>query len=135
VSAVASAFLPWATVGPFTINGTEGDGQITLVLSVILAVLGAIRLNAKDGKAISWMAAGVPGAIGLIGAQNRTTMNVNESADHAEDFEEHFGQSSPFRASPRGRPSGQSVSVRPSGVLTMGWRWQVQDLAVSRGTG
>jgi hypothetical protein len=78
--AFASAFLPWATVGPFTINGTDGDGQITLVLGVILAVLGAIRLIGKGGKAISWVAAGVAGAIGLIGAYHFNNLDSEVSS-------------------------------------------------------
>jgi hypothetical protein len=36
LAAVAmGAFLPWASVGPFTVNGTDGDGAITLVLAVL----------------------------------------------------------------------------------------------------
>jgi hypothetical protein len=78
--AVASAFLPWATVGRFTFTGTEGDGQITLVLGLILAVLGAVRLNGKGGKAISWVAAGVAGAIGLIGVYYLNELEPGDAA-------------------------------------------------------
>ena len=47
--AVASAFLPWATFGPFSVAGTNGDGQITLVLGVVLGALtfGRIKGSTK----------------------------------------------------------------------------------------
>jgi hypothetical protein len=38
---ILAAFLPWATLGPFTISGMKGDGQITLVLGLVMAGLGA----------------------------------------------------------------------------------------------
>lgn len=37
------AFLPWATVGPFTVAGTSGDGMITLVLAALIGWLTWVR--------------------------------------------------------------------------------------------
>lgn len=34
------AFMPWASVGPFTVNGTDGDGVLTLVGAFIAGGLG-----------------------------------------------------------------------------------------------
>ena len=49
-SAVAAigSFLPWASVGPFTVNGTSGDGVITLVIAAVAAVF-AFRLPKGRG--------------------------------------------------------------------------------------
>jgi hypothetical protein len=41
---ILAAFLPWATFGPFSISGMKGDGQLTLVLGLALAGLGARHL-------------------------------------------------------------------------------------------
>jgi hypothetical protein len=78
--AVVSAFLPWATVGPFTINGTAGDGQITLVLGAILAGLGAMRLNGKGGKAIPWVGVVLAALIGLVGAYHYYDLDSDVSS-------------------------------------------------------
>lgn len=42
-ASVIGSFLPWASVGPFSVNGTSGDGAITLVMGLI-AVGFAFRL-------------------------------------------------------------------------------------------
>ncbi len=49
---VLGAFLPWAQAGPFSVNGTDGDGVITLILSVVLAVLG-FKLRSRDDHQVS----------------------------------------------------------------------------------
>ena len=36
---ILGAFMPWASLGPFTISGMRGDGQLTLILGIVLAVL------------------------------------------------------------------------------------------------
>lgn len=40
---VIGAFLPWATVGPFDVAGTDGDGVLTLLLGLIVAALAWTR--------------------------------------------------------------------------------------------
>jgi hypothetical protein len=40
---VIAAMMPWATFGPFTVSGTNGDGGITLVLGLIAAAGGIWR--------------------------------------------------------------------------------------------
>jgi hypothetical protein len=40
---VVGAFLPWATVGPFDIAGTDGDGVLTLFLAVVVGALAWVR--------------------------------------------------------------------------------------------
>lgn len=58
---IVAAFLPWATLGPFTKNGTEGDGVLTLVLGLIA---GALCLWAvRSGSARAHRAAGLGAVI------------------------------------------------------------------------
>ena len=42
IAVVVGSMLPWATVGPFSIAGTAGDGQITLVLGLAAGGLFAV---------------------------------------------------------------------------------------------
>lgn len=71
--AVVAAFLPWYTVGPFTLNGTAGDGQISLVLGVVLAAMGALRYSGKGGQSIAWVAIVSGALIGAVGLYHQTT--------------------------------------------------------------
>jgi hypothetical protein len=41
LAAVVGAFLPWARVLVFTVNGTDGDGQLTLAAGVVAAAVAA----------------------------------------------------------------------------------------------
>ena len=34
------AFMPWATIGPFSAAGTEGDGVLTLILAIAAGAMG-----------------------------------------------------------------------------------------------
>jgi hypothetical protein len=42
------ALLPWAMVGAFTKNGTEGDGVLTLVGGVVIAALALASRSRSD---------------------------------------------------------------------------------------
>ena len=44
--------MPWVQAGPFSVSGTDGDGVITLVLSLVLAILG-FRLRGKTDHRVS----------------------------------------------------------------------------------
>jgi hypothetical protein len=63
--AVVAAFLPWYSVGLFTVNGTGGDGQITLVLGGLLALFGFLRHTGRSSPI--WAAIIVAGLITAIG--------------------------------------------------------------------
>lgn len=63
--AVVASFMPWYSVGLFTVNGTSGDGQITLVLGGILALLGVLRRSGRSSPI--WVAIIVAGLIAAIG--------------------------------------------------------------------
>lgn len=76
VGAVVAAFLPWYTVGAFTLNGTSGDGQITMVLGVILALLGFLRKNGRSSPI--WLAIIVAGLIIAIGGYHLGTNSDDE---------------------------------------------------------
>jgi hypothetical protein len=65
------------------IRAISASGRVTAKsrwYSAILTVLGAFRLNGKGGKAISWVAAGVAVAIGLIGAYHQNNLDSDVSA-------------------------------------------------------
>lgn len=40
---LVGALLPWATIGPFSASGTDGDGAITLPLGVLAGACGVMR--------------------------------------------------------------------------------------------
>lgn len=50
VLTVLAALMPWASVGPFTVSGTSGDGTITLVLGLIGGALGLVRALATTAR-------------------------------------------------------------------------------------
>lgn len=57
---VIGAFLPWATVGPFSKAGTDGDGVITLILGLACAAFGVAALSrARRGYAVTALVAAV----------------------------------------------------------------------------
>ncbi|KQZ70633.1 hypothetical protein [Nocardioides sp. Root151] len=41
--AVVGALLPWASAGPFSVAGTNGDGIITLPLGIVAVAAGIVR--------------------------------------------------------------------------------------------
>jgi hypothetical protein len=55
--AVVSGFLPWASVGPFTVDGMDGDGRITAALGAFVGVIGLMRLQrSRMSKWAVWVA-------------------------------------------------------------------------------
>jgi hypothetical protein len=51
--AFIGAFLPWATVGAFSVAGTDGDGVLTLILGIAVGALGVSGIRtAKKGLLI-----------------------------------------------------------------------------------
>ena len=71
-SAVAAigSFLPWASVGPFTVNGTSGDGVITLVIAAVAAVF-AFRLpKGRGARMVTLIGALLIAAIGIYDIVN-----------------------------------------------------------------
>lgn len=47
------SFLPWAKAGPFSVSGTDGDGVLTLVLAVIVAIVAWPTIRTSIGRARS----------------------------------------------------------------------------------
>ena len=47
------SFLPWAQVGPFSKNGTDGDGVLTLILAIVVAVVAWPTIRTSIGRARS----------------------------------------------------------------------------------
>lgn len=74
VMALIGALLPWAQFGPFTKNGTEGDGAITLVLAILIAAGGLwIALGAPLGIPITGVV--LSAIVGLVGAVDIADVN------------------------------------------------------------
>jgi hypothetical protein len=44
------SFLPWAEVGPFSKNGVEGDGVLTLILAIVIAVAAWPTIHSSVGR-------------------------------------------------------------------------------------
>jgi peptidoglycan/LPS O-acetylase OafA/YrhL len=62
---VIGAFTPWARIGPFTTNGTEGDGVLTLLLALGGSVLAFFDKRPR-GMLIATSAAGLALVIGAV---------------------------------------------------------------------
>jgi hypothetical protein len=80
---VIGALLPWATWGPFTLAGTSGDGQITLVLGLVATAVGVWRGLAQrpSGLQLATSVTGVAlgGVVTLVGLVD--TANVSDYAN------------------------------------------------------
>ena len=64
-AAAIGSLLPWATVGPITVRGTDGDGTITLVVAAIAALF-AFRLpNGRGSRILPLIGGLLIAAIGI----------------------------------------------------------------------
>lgn len=45
IAIIVGSFMPWATLGPFSAAGTNGDGTITAVLGALVAIIATIALT------------------------------------------------------------------------------------------
>ena len=65
---VVGSFMPWASVGPFSMNGTDGDGIFTLGIGLILAVLAVLNLGGRGmGMTVRVLAVlGGAAAVGIV---------------------------------------------------------------------
>jgi len=72
VLVVLGAFLPWAKVGFLSVDGTEGDGILTLILGLAAGLLGALGfLKGAKGLLIgSIVCAGLALLIGVYDIAN-----------------------------------------------------------------
>lgn len=53
------SFMPWGQAGIFTVSGTQGDGVITLIAGVVIAIIGiAKRASALSGILVILLAGG-----------------------------------------------------------------------------
>ena len=71
---VFGSILPWATLGPFSVDGTAGDGKITLVvggLGLILAIVGASKRGAMGIAAACGVACVFVSGYDLINISNK----------------------------------------------------------------
>ena len=86
---LVGSLMPWATVttafGSITASGTDGDGQMTLVIGVILIVLIAGKL-ASSGKASLLNILIVLAALAALAIAGYDISNVQEAVDAAAPF-------------------------------------------------
>lgn len=73
------AVLPWATVGPFSIDGTAGDGKLTLVGGLAIILLGFV-LRSNDDSASYGLIALVLG-LGVLAAGVYDTVSVDSHSN------------------------------------------------------
>ncbi|HEX7463723.1 MAG TPA: hypothetical protein VF382_02360 [Actinomycetota bacterium] len=65
------SFLPWATIrsavlsspGSLSVNGTDGDGQITLVLALVIVGIGVVGLM---GRPRFWLISLIAGCLAAL---------------------------------------------------------------------
>jgi len=75
---VIGAFLPWATAGPYSSAGTDGDGIITLLLGLLAgALVGAGILKRNTGLLVASLLAAV--VVLLIGVYDMA--NIGSQTD------------------------------------------------------
>jgi len=88
VAALVGSFMPWARVLFITVNGTDGDGIITAITSLVALVCfySLNRTNGKTGvlKAVSFLSAIICAAIYVYDFINISSI---ASADDDEFFE------------------------------------------------
>lgn len=82
------AFMPWATLGPFSAAGTDGDGVLTLLLAVAAGAMGVPGiLRSRKGLLIGSMICAVLAF--LIGAYDMA--NISTSTDAPLDLNPNVG--------------------------------------------
>ena len=88
VAVIIGSLLPWASVatafGSITVNGTDGDGVLTLIAGAILAIAGVVK-NGAVGKAsgqnvLIILASIAAGLIAIYDMSNITTVADNPFA-------------------------------------------------------
>lgn len=77
------SFLPWATVttvfGTASLNGSQGDGKITLVLSLIIVLLSVLELNGSSNTRVGALVL----ALIAVGVGGYDFINVNSKLPEA----------------------------------------------------
>lgn len=77
---VIAAFLPWASLFGITVNGTDGDGGITIFLALVAGIMGV--LAALQGKRWAAITAIVFGVLSfLVGLLNILDVSGTDIAD------------------------------------------------------
>jgi hypothetical protein len=95
VAIILGAFLPWASVLVFSVNGTSGDGRITLVAGAValVGVLVYLRTNVEKMVSKILVKVGVPVALLVaLGTSLYDTIHVSTIA-HTQVFGTTVGAS------------------------------------------
>ncbi len=48
IGVIIGSFMPWVRLGPVSISGIEGDGKITVVIGLLMAVLGVVARTSSS---------------------------------------------------------------------------------------
>jgi len=82
---VLAAFMPWATVGPFSATGTDGgDGVLTLLAGIAVVVFGVLGLRGIGPKKL-FEILGLVFAAGILLIGLYDTINVGRAANEPDD--------------------------------------------------
>jgi hypothetical protein len=81
-----AAILPWATAGPLSLAGTEGDGAITLFFALIIGAMGLV-IGLRQGRLWASILACALGAVTTITA----IVDIGNVSNRANDFNDSFG--------------------------------------------
>jgi len=77
LGAFIGSFLPWVTVGVFSVAGTDGDGGITLAL----ALVGGLVIGLSRSPAASIVAGLI--ALAVVGVASYDAVNISNKANAA----------------------------------------------------
>jgi hypothetical protein len=77
--AFVASFMPWASVLVFTVDGTQGDGKVTLVLSLIAAAF-VLAWHVGSSKQPVWLVLALLTSLGIAGVYLYDLINVSRVA-------------------------------------------------------
>lgn len=83
-TALIGSFLPWARVLFITINGTDGDGMITAIASLV-ALVCFYSLNRTTGKTTALKAVSLIAAVIAAGIYVYDFVNISSLAEASDD--------------------------------------------------
>jgi hypothetical protein len=77
-----ASFMPWATVLVFTVDGTSGDGKVTLVLALLAGVF-LLAWHIGESRSISWLGLCMLTTMGMAAVYWYDLINVSSRVGHA----------------------------------------------------
>ena len=84
-----ASFMPWATVLVFTVDGTSGDGKITLVLALVGAAF-LLAWHLGSAKTTAWLGLSMLTSLGMAGVYWYDLINVSSRIGDANSSTSEF---------------------------------------------